>query len=96
MLSGFDREMAYEAKRDRERAYEAELAHEEALAAERREEDASIERYAAAKRTGVSDEEFEIREEAFLAARQRGVEFVNAEISRIFVMAAATAERRAA
>ena len=77
-----------ETRAEREALYAAEEAEREAIEARDREDDASIARCREWKRLGVSDEECEIREEAFLAARQRSIDFVNAEVSRIFAVAA--------
>jgi hypothetical protein len=95
MLSGIDREYAHLDRRARELAYTRELAADEARAIERASEDAYCIRAAQSLAHGESEDVFEIREEAMQLERQRGVDFVNGEISRIFAGAIAT-ERRAA
>lgn len=96
----FRTEAEYLDYKDREAQYERETAREAARAIERAEDDALCIRAAQSLARGESEETFEQREEALQLARQRGVDFVNGEISRIFAGAVAavktTEERRAA
>jgi hypothetical protein len=86
-------------RRARELAYTRELAADEARTIERAEDDALSIRVARSLARGESEETFEIAEEAMQLARQRSIDFVNGEITRIFagaIAAVKTAEERRA
>jgi hypothetical protein len=84
---------------DRRAEYERECAREAAREAAALEDNDYCDRVFASLKAGEAEEVFEAREEAMQLARQRSIDFVNGEITRIFagaIAAVKTAEERRA
>lgn len=84
MLAHIRREYKKLESIEREREYEAELACDEALAAERHAENEYRARAAQSLARGESEEAFEAREAAAMAAEYRVTERLNADVLALF------------